>query len=286
MIRAILLSSFVLLSSGAAVAETTPPRCTEILSVPAAPITTPGVYCLTQNMNAGAMTSGNVITINANNVTLDCNDRMIDGLGGGLGTQAKGIVATNRANITVHNCLVRGFKTGIELTGSGNASQDNLITNSTWVGLYISGDGSVARRNRVLDTGGNTAKDDPRGIWTYGDVDILENLVANVTATATSNDTAYGLMVRSNSAGAIGDNHVRNILGDGTGSGTGIYNYENGKISIYRNRLSNPVAKGYGVICHYGDVGPAIASDNHINGFSLSPSPMPFCFDGGHNVAK
>lgn len=283
MIRALVLLSFLSLLAGPAVAETTPPRCIEITSLPIATISAAGVYCLTQDLST-SMSSGSAIRIEGNNVTLDCNDHKIGGAAAGAGTNAIGILSTG-ANTTVRNCNVRGFSLGMYLVSTGHAIEGNRLDGNTLIGITAIGSGGVVRRNRVFDTGGNTAKSTPNGIYAQSDVDVLDNIVANVIATSGSNDPAYGIRTVQNSSGAIGDNHVRNILADGTASPTGIYNVENGRISIYRNRVSNPGTGGFGVLCHFNG-GPAIASDNHINGFSLSPSAMPFCFNGGHNVAQ
>jgi len=286
MYRALVATSLLacgFLAAAPAAAETTPPRCIEITSLPVAPITTAGVYCLTKDL-ATAATSGTTIPIQANNVTIDCNDHKVGGTAAGPGTTAVGIGGSG-ANATVRNCNVRGFRMGILLLGEGGAVEDNRLDGNTWIGVYLIGDGGVVRGNRVFDTGGNTGEVPPVGIQTNGDIDVLGNTVANVMATAASGDPAYGIRTDYNDSGAIGDNHVRNILPDGANSATGIYNVNNGRISIYRNRVSNPGTAGYGLLCAFNG-GPAIASDNHINGFSLTPDAMPFCFDGGNNVAR
>src|SRR5690606_36206278 len=91
-----------------AAAETT--ECMEIQSIPAV-ISTQGVYCLKRHVS-GALATGSAIAVNTNNVTIDCNEFKIGNLAAGPGTQAVGIIASNRNNVTVRNCGVRGFQTG------------------------------------------------------------------------------------------------------------------------------------------------------------------------------
>ena len=88
-------------------------NCTAITSLPYT-ISTQGVYCLTDHLST-AITTGNAITINTNNVVLDLNGFKLGGLSAGLGTQAHGIYAYQRQNITIKNGTVRGFFIGIYL---------------------------------------------------------------------------------------------------------------------------------------------------------------------------
>src|SRR5207342_1554116 len=89
---------------------------TIIASIPTV-IATPGVYCLTKDLNT-AMSSGNAIAINSNNVTIDCNGYKIGGLAAGTSSTTRGINAGNTLqNITVRNFGIRGFFYGIELQG-------------------------------------------------------------------------------------------------------------------------------------------------------------------------
>src|SRR5262245_2921543 len=74
-------------------------NCTPITSLPAV-ITVQGIYCLTGNLNT-AMTSGNAIDIQTNNVILDLNGYKLGGLAAGLGTQTNGIHALNCKNLTL-----------------------------------------------------------------------------------------------------------------------------------------------------------------------------------------
>src|SRR4029078_12340445 len=68
-----------------------------ITSLPAV-ISTQGTWCFKQDL-ATAITSGNAISINTNNVTLDCNDFKLGGLAAGAGTMTYGVAATSRVNV-------------------------------------------------------------------------------------------------------------------------------------------------------------------------------------------
>lgn len=143
----------LLLTAGPASAETT--ECTEITSVPAI-IETQGIYCFTQNLGT-AITIGNAITINTNNVTIDFNGFKLGGLAAGPDTIAVGVYALNRQNITLKNANIRGFRYGVRLgqsngSSSGHVIEDSLFDGNTEYAVYVAGNGVVVRNNRVVNT--------------------------------------------------------------------------------------------------------------------------------------
>src|SRR5262245_29101354 len=78
-------------------AETT--RCTVIATLPAT-LTVQGIYCLISDFDLN-LASGSAITINTNNVTIDLNGHKIGNMAAGPGTQARGISAVQRQNVTI-----------------------------------------------------------------------------------------------------------------------------------------------------------------------------------------
>ncbi len=86
-------------------------ECTVIDSIPFI-ITVQGIYCLTGNL-ASSLTSGEMITVATNNVTIDMNGFKLGGLAAGTATLANGIFALDRRNITIRNGSIRGFLRGI-----------------------------------------------------------------------------------------------------------------------------------------------------------------------------
>jgi hypothetical protein len=183
--------------------------CTPVTSLPAV-ITVPGVYCLTGNL-ATAITSGFAINIKTNNVVLDLNAFRLDGLAAGLGTNAAGIRAANRQNITIKNGTVRGFLRGIFLEGSvasqGYVVEDIRADQNTFIGIHVRGSGNIVRNNQVVATGGSTilgANADAFGISVFGEVGarVLNNDVINTvpqgTGTAQAITVDKGAMVEGN----------------------------------------------------------------------------------------
>ena len=254
-------------------------NCTGFITSLPTVISTQGTWCLKQDL-ATAITSGNAININTNNVTLDCNNFKLGGLAAGLSTTTVGIRAIDRLNATVRRCNIRGFYEGLYFSGStggGHVIEDNRFDGNTYSGIYVVGDGSVIRRNLVLDTAGSTVSTDTTAIWTNDSVDVLDNTVTNVIASG--NAPAYGIYTESNASGRINGNGVRGVVGAGTGFAYGIDNSISGRITLRDNDLvGNASAGSYGIYCQNSN---GRARDNVINGFATGIS---VCSNDSGNV--
>lgn len=252
-----------------------------ITSVPAV-ITTQGTWCLKQDLST-AMTTGSAITINANNVTIDCNDYKLGDLAAGLGTATAGIYAANRLNLTVRHCNIRGFLRGVFFTGSnggGFAIEDNRFDGNTSFGLQVEGDGSVIQRNRVFDTGGANFLSEAYGMYTTGSVEILDNTVSGVVATSGTNGNAYGIYADTNPESSISGNRVLRLVKAGTGATRGIYSLGSDHIAMHNNDVfGDSSANSIGLRCTSSS---GSAKDNVVSGFLAGISNCSN--DGGNAV--
>src|SRR2546428_5374785 len=87
-----------------------------------------GVYCLVTDVATDAtFTTGNAISIETNNVILNLNGHKVGGLAAGPTTQATGIYANQRLNITVKGGTVRGFRNGILLDDTTNTTAHGYL---------------------------------------------------------------------------------------------------------------------------------------------------------------
>ncbi len=174
-------------------------NCTGYVDTAPATITTQGVWCLRHDLSTN-MASGDAITVGANNVTIDCNGFKIGGLDAGSTTQAQGIATRSpRQNITVRNCNVRGYQTGIALDGSGHLVEDNRLDKNLFAGIRVDGDHNMVRRNRVYDTGSD------RNVNIVGisaSADIVDNIVDGVFSTVDSIATHTIIGIDARGAGA------------------------------------------------------------------------------------
>lgn len=241
-------------------------QCTNITSLPAI-ISTQGVYCLKQDL-ATNMTSGNAITINANNVTLDCNGWKVGGLAGGPATDAIGIYS-EKLNVTIRDCAVRGFAVGVGLAGekAGHLLEDNRLDNNTTAGIILLASGSIIRRNRILDTGGRPSYSHSTGIGTTGLGNLIaDNFIDNVYATGIDGNS-HGFGIDAFGAPTeISRNFITNIFQTGSSYNAMGIVAQGGASSIRDNTIMNQIrTRGYGIS---GGSSYSQCKGNSIHGFT------------------
>ncbi|PYM96555.1 MAG: hypothetical protein DME04_01560 [Candidatus Rokuibacteriota bacterium] len=169
-------------------------NCTPITAVPFT-IPAAGTWCLAQDLNT-TLASGNAITIAANNVVLDLNGHRLANVGAGPGTEASGVYAFQRTDITVRNGTVRGFKFGIRLddsspytTSQAHVIEDLRADQNTWIGIWVAGRENIIRNSQVMTTGGATASESAVGIVVFGsDTQVLDNDIIDTFG----RNTGYG----------------------------------------------------------------------------------------------
>jgi parallel beta-helix repeat protein len=294
LLAAVLVFGSLCLLPGSARAETYD-TCTGFIDSLPTTINTQGTWCLRGNLST-AINSGKAITIATNNVTIDCNNFKIGGLGAGLGTFAEGIGASARSNATIRNCNIRGFRLGINLDGASGGNhlvEDNLLDSNTFVGIAVDGDGSMVRGNVVSDTGGTTLTADTRawGIVTSGTVDIIDNTVSNVVSyQASGSATATGIGAFVNAGGAIQRNRVRGLV---PGPAAGADQQGIASINVGSHpEISDNVIVGTGVdgltdtgvYCN-GPGAAALAYNNRILRFGAGTAVSSNCIDAGNIAA-
>lgn len=186
--------------------------CWPILRVPRT-ISHAGHYCLLRNVSTDVPT-GFAITIAADDVVLDLGGRILDGSAAGPATEAVGIGAVGRSNITIRNGSVRGFLAGIQLTDQGT-SHGHVIEGvtaerNTSRGIEAEGAGLRIRGNHVRQTGGSAS---PLGTRAYGillrapESVVLDN---EITGTSGSGSFVYGIWATGSHGLTIEDNRVEN----------------------------------------------------------------------------
>ena len=258
-------------------------NCTGFIDSLPASITTQGTWCLRRDLST-AVASGAVITVNTNNVIIDCNDFKLGGLAAGASTSTTGILGLDRLNITVRRCNVRGFLEGIALVGAnggGHVVEDNRLDGNTAIGIDVHGDGSVIRRNLVRATGGGTgtlAIGSATAIWSIYGVDVMDNTIDGVAPTPGEggNATAMGIY-KYGTGGSVSENKIRGLAGSGE-SNWGIYAPLSAGRSTMRGNDVVGAGAGTGIRC--GTAAPSTALGNVINGFTVG---MSNCIDGGGN---
>lgn len=140
-------------SPSLSLASTASGTCRPITAPLPAIITEGGVHCLTGNLGT-PMLQGIAVWIKADNVVLDLNGFILDGLADRGTTTAIGVFAGGQQNVTVRNGTVRGFYNAISIVGSNTTIEGIRADRNTFVGISVTGDGTVVRGNQIIATGG------------------------------------------------------------------------------------------------------------------------------------
>lgn len=239
-------------------------------------VTSQGTWCLRHDLSTAAA-GGPAIYLEANNATLDCNGFKLGGLAAGDATAATGIHAVGH-NVTVRNCSVRGFRSGIVAGtgGGGYVVEDNRVDQSTAIGIEVWNDGgSVVRRNLVTRTGGNAAYPN-YGIHAFADV--LDNTVTGVVAPV--DHAAVGIDLRGTGTRARG-NRVRGIQATGSGTARGIAAFGTHQSVVDNHIASVPSVAGTGL--GGGGASSTFCGHNHVQGFATA---IAGCQDAGGNASQ
>jgi hypothetical protein len=274
LVRALLLLVLSALALGPARAAESYAGCTNFVAALPATIDTPGTWCLTGNLST-SITLGYAIEVRSDDVTVDCNGHQLNGLGSGLGTHSQGVRASNRRNITVRNCHIRGFEVGIVFGNDGSLAppstqqlvEDNRVENAEGIGISVWGPGSVVRRNLVRGVLSSQNGQGAFGILVGGDgTDVVDNTVSGVQSNAAA---AIGIESQDNEGGSVRGNRVRGVRrSSANGAIYGIRSVYTTRTSIRDNVIVGEAQSGsIGLVC---DAQTDIAKDNVVMGFATN----------------
>ena len=282
-LAAVLAVSAVSLAPSSVRAAESLEGCVGFIDSLPATIATQGVWCLREDLST-AMASGNAISVDTNNVTIDCNGYKVGGLAAGEASTTRGIRAFNRQNTTVRNCALRGFYHGVELigeSGGGHLVEHNRFDQNLLRGIYIDGDNNLVRENRVFDTGGAPGVTTAWGMG--GSADFIGNTISGGFVAGEETQFVYGILLSG--PGSVRDNIVRGLLHSegaaGQTTGIRVGGGASGAI-IQHNHVTaaEPGFNGYGI---WGNtVDSAICSGNIVSGFV---GGIGECHDGGGNAS-
>ena len=160
-------------------------------------IHSPGNYCLVQNVVA----TSDGITVAADDVTLDCGGHTIDGSALGPSKAWRGVEGYDRIGVIVRNCTVKGFMSGIQLTGRSHNIQGNVIIAPYSRGIVVEGEENIVVGNRISDAGGGSIFSwGAYGIFARGTSIIRDNVISGIVPTAGSGKSGYGIYTRASSS--------------------------------------------------------------------------------------
>lgn len=282
MVFRFLLAPVIFLLCFQAKAETL--TCTVISSVPFT-ISTPGTYCLINNLST-SQNGGGAILINASNVKLDCNGRTITNKNSG--NSDVGIASMGRNAVSVENCGVDGFEEGIHFDVKSNmvSIRNNSIRNARTYGIIAWGNSIEIVGNSVIDTKYVSASRNYNqaivvSAYSPGvlsrDVVIRGNRVLGLSGTA----QMQAIRVEYSTAPVIEGNHVGRLLPTSTGYGFAIFTSSASRAVIKDNILTG--SPSYPLSGIQSD-STAICTGNIINGYRTSG--VPTCGVSGGNFSN
>jgi hypothetical protein len=150
----------------------------------------PGSYALPDAGSPG------VISVDADNVTLDCSGARL--LGGGSGT---GILAAGRHNVTITGCAVQGYATGIDLqNAAGVQVQRSAVISNTVYGILAAG-------AQQVQIGQNYVATNQTGI------DLSGAAGAQLSSNLVCINASQDILAASLTGGAGSSNRCQNVLG-------------------------------------------------------------------------
>lgn len=171
-------------------------------------ISTPGRYCLSGDSTSSAT---NAVTITSSNVIFDCSGFSLRTSTVNSGTF--GVIAyPSVENVTIQNCNIVNFGTGIAAGPLGNGLQviNNRIQNAG-LGLRVSGGGARIVGNRVIATSGEGVGIlvSPSGGAPTPMLGVV--LLNNVVAGVASDHDSYGIWVKGLSRPQFSSNQVLDL---------------------------------------------------------------------------
>ena len=253
-------------------------NCTGFIDSLPATITTQGVWCLRADLST-AISTGNAITVGANNITIDCNHFKLGGLAAGPASLANGI-RSQRINTTVRNCHVRGFHYGVYISSDGgNLVESNRLDGNLNTALFILGQASVVRDNQVLDTGGSTQSPSSTvAIHVGNGADVVGNFVHTVFAVSSSSNK-FGIYAISNDNASIRANRIKGLVPNDSGAIFGMFMASSPGNIIRDNDLQGaPSGTSVGIRCTDAS---STARDNVLRGFDTGTVD---CTNSGNTV--
>jgi len=174
---------------------------------------------------------GNCITINANDITLDCKDFTISGNAG----SKSGIRLYLTNGVTIKNCIVQKFRTGIrDLSGISNKIEQNTVRYNSDVGMSLSGTDGMIFRNTAHDNeaSGFSVQGSSNYIYNNRSISNMANgfIIAGtgnhiVTKNLAKGNKRSGILVNQTESNQISKNRTNSnanngiyVLGNSTGN--------------------------------------------------------------------
>jgi PGF-pre-PGF domain-containing protein len=221
-------------------------------------------------LDSDLICTGDGITIDANNITLDGAGYSITGDGSGSGVSLNG-----RSNVTVKNLTVSGFDIGIYLmSSSGSTLEDNTASNNNGDGISLnsSSSGNAITGNTASNNKGGGIYLESSGSNTITGNTASGNYLEGIGLYLSSSNTIYGNIVSGNSktrSMSYGGIALLNSTGN-TITGNGVSNEECDGIALWDSSDSNTITSNMVSNGKCGGIYLYNSGSNGITGNTLS----------------
>jgi len=192
--------------------EATPQR-DEVINECGIAINEPGEYTLEEDIVCPDDLEIPAITINVNDVTLDCSDYNIMGPGDlGIDDPIHGIYLEGLNGIIITNCEISGFNEGISFNNIEESEIINNNLNSNNNGIYLHGSNSNTITNNMANENG-IEEDNDLGV--YGGIQLYESNSNTITGNIVNENgnpelPAHGIGIRESDSNVITNNIANN----------------------------------------------------------------------------
>jgi parallel beta-helix repeat protein len=200
-------------------------------------LTTNGTYTLTVDVTS----TGNCMLFAQNNTILDCQMHSMTG----LPTNASGIGVSSpwsriTKNLTVMNCVINSFYTGISFVNNANITtvQNNTIWNATYQGINFLGATSVNNiitQNNITQVTNQTGSIAGIGIYMTGTSSRNNTVTYNTIYNTTNN----GLQIKTSPVNVIAYNNISLINGFAAINCSAMAGASSGAINLSNNLISS-----------------------------------------------
>lgn len=184
------------------------------------------------NLTSDLSCSGSGLILGADGITLDCAGHSITG----TRSSYTGINITSRKDVTLKNCTVSNFESGVRLDSSVSSSlTGNTAFNNTFFGfLIVSGSSNVLTSNTAINN-------------TYSGflIDSSANALANNTAIGNGISIGDGFSLLSSSANILMANQATGNGNNRNGHGNGFALYQSSSNTLTGNIASGNTEDGF-----------------------------------------
>ncbi|MBU2633695.1 MAG: right-handed parallel beta-helix repeat-containing protein [Nanoarchaeota archaeon] len=190
------------------------------------------------------------IIIGSSEITLDCNNFLIDG--DNIGLDEYGVYVNDKYNVTVQNCKIQDFNAGIYLssTSENNFLNFNILNNNE-KGIILWGSSNNDLNNNIIES-----NNDGIYLWYSSDNNLINNNITN-------NNYDNGVYLYSSFNNVFLENTI-----DNNNKGIYISYSSNNRIST-----SNFNGNQYGIYLHhseYNSIWDNYFIENNINAYEES----------------